>query len=177
MNSEIFTNISEKELDWKHNFVNYGAYHNVECITLAPHPDSPSIRLSKFISYCLKHSILFYLVQEKAGQVHYHGLLAFPFAKERKLFQVYFNRNYGRFFQSTKADLGGWYWYCHKDIQVIHRDGSSLFLKKGQEESDYPDFTTKHVIPAHCASLEKNVVEPVGLNNRLQSELFIKFSE
>lgn len=95
-------------------------YDNCEAITLKPSPmfwpyaqQLEDDLQTVFPNYCYD----WYLVREtgQGGNVHYHGLATFRSDKKRKAFQVYFNRNFGKYKQSTKGDVIGWVRYFTKN--------------------------------------------------------------
>jgi len=86
---------------------------NWEAVTLMPDP-LLKLDLVRLEDYCRARQIDYYLVKEEAGQVHYHGIMGFPFDKIRKNFQTWFNHQYGKYYQGTKADVNKWYNYVHK---------------------------------------------------------------
>lgn len=103
------------DLSYEECFKQFYEEANTLCVTLKPKPGS--IVDEKFLNYCIKNHIDFYLTKEVAGQVHYHGMISYPEPRLRKNFQKWFNRNYGFFYVSHKYnDWRKWYQYVHKDI-------------------------------------------------------------
>lgn len=97
-------------------------FDNSELITLKPRPVKnehavaiePDMR--PFEQYCCKRSIMYFLCREKAGQIHFHGVMSFPNKKTYTAFQKWFNKQYGFLHRSEKGDTAGWYDYIFKDV-------------------------------------------------------------
>lgn len=118
MNNFTYTNFELYDLSDHGHFIQVALHDNAECITLKPDP-SKHFNYNHFASYCIKRSILYYLIQEVAGVTHYHGVMVFPDNATYKKFQRWFNINSGFLHRSRKGDINGWYNYCHKEIMNL----------------------------------------------------------
>jgi len=104
------------------DFIKWMKQEEVQPITLMPRPPKgnqlkeDTLLNGHFQTYCNKHEIIYYFQKEDASQTHYHGLMRFPTKKVRTNFVKWYNRAYGKFYASDKADCEGWYKYVHKDI-------------------------------------------------------------
>lgn len=118
---------NDLRMNYSEDFVRIANLDNVECVTLKPKPGKTN--MAPFIAYCDKKGIQYYLVQEIAGVVHYHGLIAVPTWQAWKLFQQWFNKMYGFIKRSLKPinrttgliDTYGWFIYVHK--QIVQEEG------------------------------------------------------
>lgn len=109
------------DLDDINKFTQYMTYDNCDPITIAPDPAKLG-NMVKFVAYCKERNVDYYLVEEKAGQIHYHGLIIYPNASVQKRTQVWISKNIGKYFKSKKSTVEHlklihnvqWYEYCHK---------------------------------------------------------------
>lgn len=72
-----------------------------------------------FQEYCYARQVDYVLFPEKGdnGNLHYHGIVIYPFDKVRRNFQRWFNKYYGHIYVSDVGEVCGWYRYCTKNHQ------------------------------------------------------------
>lgn len=102
-------------------------FDNCEAVTLKLRPDlweHSDLFTVDFTKYCKGRDIHYVLYQEvgKTNNVHFHGIMLFPFDKIRKNFQVWFNKYYGKYFKSEKGNSLGWHNYCAKQLRPNEGD-------------------------------------------------------
>jgi len=101
------------------DFIKFGLMDNFEATTLKLFQrlwsDDSEFR-TRMYHYCSYNCINFYMLPEygQSNNKHYHGLIGFPSPQVRKRFQVWFNKNFGKLYTSTKTDINKWYGYVHK---------------------------------------------------------------
>jgi len=105
---------------FQENFKQVMLYDNVEAVTLKLKPSwwqyTEMVEQDLF-KYMPRRGIEYVLVQEKGigGNIHYHGIMGFPYGYVRTNFVKWFNRNYGFFHKSETTDPAGWERYVFKD--------------------------------------------------------------
>lgn len=108
---------------YQDQFLQVFHYDNVEAVTLKCSPtwwEYQDLFVKDFAAYCSKRCIEYYLVAEKGkgGNLHFHGIMGFPFDNIRKRFLSWFNKYFGKYHKSEKDNAQGWYDYIHKAQQV-----------------------------------------------------------
>lgn len=106
------------------NFEASMLFDNVEAVTLKCKPtlwDHQYLFEKDFDDYCEGRNIDYVLFAERGvnNNLHYHGIIIYPFDKVRINFQRWFNRYYGTVHRSVKGDPHGWYTYCSKAINQV----------------------------------------------------------
>lgn len=95
------------------------SFDNCDPVTLKLKPslwDCEQIFTEDFRKYCRGRDIDYVLYREvgAGGNVHYHGIIIYPFYKTYKNFTSWFNKYYGKIHKSEKGDAIGWHNYCVK---------------------------------------------------------------
>lgn len=122
------------------DFVKYAQMDNFECCTIMLKPevweDDSQFR-SRMYHYCSYNQMNYYLVPEVGVNsnlnLHYHGLISFSNYQNRRRFVSWLNKNWGKFYCSTKTDVNNWYNYVHKGVKE-----QSLYLFDKEYEVNIP---------------------------------------
>jgi len=109
------------DLEDKETFEGFLAHSDSYAMTLDPNPSKHHYRMSHhFKYYCDRRNIMYYFAEERApltNRYHYHGVIQFNSLKQRKNFQKWYNKFYGKIYISDKKQTG-WWEYCHKDYPM-----------------------------------------------------------
>jgi len=106
---------------YQENFSQVFHFDNVEAVTIKLKPLWWQYKAhfeTDFAKYCDARCIEYYLIDElgEGGNLHYHGIIGFPFDAARRKFQSWFNRYYGHVKKSTKFEAQGWCRYMEKGV-------------------------------------------------------------
>lgn len=78
--------------------------------------------------YFTKRCIDVLLVAERGenDNLHYHGLIGFPYADIKRKFEMWFRKSYGTIHYSEKGDAKGWESYVYKNCPAPVYDDAEL---------------------------------------------------
>lgn len=110
---------------YQSNFTEVMFYDNVYCVTLKLKPGMwahQEMFENEMSKYCNKRAIELLLVAEvgAGNNLHYHGLIGYPFDHIKKRFHNWFTKYFGQIHYSDKGDAVGWQNYVFKNCPALH---------------------------------------------------------